>query len=97
MMVKSVLVTATLCAWSLATPVSSPHVVHEKRDAAPLGWMRKYALESRAILPINIALAQENIDRGYNWLMDVSRPENGKYGQHWNADDIVKVFAPRRV
>ncbi|CAK4032377.1 probable tripeptidyl-peptidase 1 precursor [Lecanosticta acicola] len=86
--------------WSLLTvscltsPVDNPHVVHEKRDSIPYGWLKRSQLDGRMILPMKVALAQNNLDKAHDWLMDVSHPASNKYGKHWSAEDIAKTFAP---
>lgn len=97
MFVKSLFAAAALAVLTGASPVADPHVVHERRSSAPLGWAKRESLEAQAALPISIALAQENLDKGYDWLMDVSHPASSKYGQHWNVSDIAAAFAPRFV
>jgi len=52
--------------------VTHTHVLHEKRDAAVLKrWVRREKLDSSAILPMRIGLAQKNLDLGHEFLMDV--------------------------
>ena len=97
MLTKSVLVAAVAWGLSSATPLLSPHVIHEKRHVAPIGWSRKDALEPQAVLPVSIALAQENLHRGDDWLMDVSHPDSPNYGKHWSAEEVVSAYAPRYV
>jgi len=88
------LLTAFLASCS-ASPLSSPHVVHEKRNSIPHGWAKRNKLDRRAILPMRIALTQENLHKGEEWLMEVSHPESGKYGKHWSAANVAEAFAPR--
>lgn len=95
MLVTSLL--AAFLATSSASPLSIPHVVHEKRTSAPHGWVKRAELGRRMVLPMRIALAQENLHKGDDWLMDVSHPTSSKYGQHWSAEDIATAFAPRSV
>ena len=86
---------ASFCALAtlaVASPV--PHVVHETRAAIPSGWEKREVLDRRAILPMKIALAQGNLDKGWDWLKDVSHPESANYGQHWSAKDVAEAFAP---
>lgn len=92
MLVTSLL--AAFLATSSASPLSTPHVVHEKRTSAPHGWVKRAELGRRMVLPMRIALAQENLHKGDDWLMDVSHPTSSKYGQHWSAEDIATAFAP---
>ncbi|KAF2706003.1 subtilisin-like protein [Pleomassaria siparia CBS 279.74] len=77
-----------------ASPILGYNVVHEKRSSAPPGWLKREPLEKDAVLPISIALTQRNLDKGYEWLMDVSDPTSSKYGRHWDAASISSAFAP---
>lgn len=86
---------AALAASAVASPLSTTHSVHEKRSEAPQGWTKREELDRRAVLPMKIALAQSNLDRGWEWLEEVSHPESGKYGEHWSAKEIADAFAPR--
>lgn len=47
-----------------------------------------------AILPVRIALAQKNLDKGHDYLMDVSHPHSANYGKHWTADEVIEAFKP---
>lgn len=86
---------AAFLAACTASPLSTSHVVHESRSSVPHGWAKRDALNRRTILPMRIALAQSNLEKGEEWLMDVSHPESEKYGQHWSAADVAAAFAPR--
>ena len=79
----------------MASPITSPHVVHEKREAAPHGWVKRDAVDRRAVMPMRVALTQSNLDKGYDWLMDVSHPRSDKFGKHWSAKEVAEAFAPR--
>jgi len=94
MLFSTLLATSALIAGSLASPVAQTQVVHEKRSSLPRGWKRRDVLDRRAILPMRVALAQGNLDKGHDWLMDVSHPESKKYGRHWTAGDVAQAFAP---
>jgi len=95
MLLSTLLTTSALVAGALASPLTLPHVVHEKRASAPAGWTRRDVLDRRAILPMRVALAQSNLDKGHEWLMEVSHPESNKFGKHWTAKDVAQAFAPR--
>lgn len=58
-----------LAACALAAPAG--HIVHERRAALPAAWEKESQLSARAILPMRIGLAQSNLDRGHDMLMDV--------------------------
>ena len=93
----STLVTAAAFA---ATAFSSPIAitqssnVHEKRSELPSGWIKRDVLDRRAILPMKIALMQTNLDKGSQWLDEVSDPDSEKYGHHWTAKEIADAFSP---
>lgn len=54
-----------------AIPASSPHVLHEKRDAMPPAWQMKHKAEQDAIVPVRIGLTQSNLENGHSLLMGV--------------------------
>lgn len=89
------IITNLLVYGSLASPLTQHHAVHERRSTHPAGWTRRSAIDNRAILPMRIALAQSNLERGHEWLMQVSHPGSEKYGQHWSAKEVAEAFAPR--
>lgn len=68
---------------SLAVPQT--HVVHERRDNAGVEsrWIKRDRVASHVKLPVRIGLKQSNMDKAFEWLMDVSHPASEKYGQHW--------------
>lgn len=66
-------VIAAIAALVNAAPSPSPlnHVVHEKRDSIAVGWTKAARLEKKAIIPMRIGMTQTNLDKGYDFLMDV--------------------------
>lgn len=52
-------------------------------------------MDRRAVLPMRIGLTQSNMDKAWDWLMEVSSPASEKYGEHWAAKDVAEAFAPR--
>ena len=65
-------VVSALALGASAAPASnSPHVVHERRDAVPRGWLKHERVSDEAVLPMRIGLTQQNLDKGYDLLMDV--------------------------
>ena len=95
MLFFALLITSSLVSRLTALPLTQHHEVHEKRHSHPAGWTRRGELSDSAILPMRIALTQRNLDKGHQWLMDVSHPNSEKYGQHWSAEDVAQAFAPR--
>ena len=76
---------------SLALPASK-YVVHEKREVPAADTRRR--LESDAIIPLRIGLRQNNLQTGYDRLMDVSHPASENYGKHLSAEEVHNIFAP---
>lgn len=56
-----------------AAPSPSPlkHSVHEKRSTPLAGWTKAARLEKDAIIPMRIGMTQTNLDKGYDFLMEV--------------------------
>lgn len=52
-------------------------------------------LSRDTVLPVKIALAQQNLEKGDEWLQEVSDPTSPKYGQHWTPEQIIEAFRPR--
>ena len=79
---------------TLAAPSSSyTYARHEKRNNLPPGWVKDQRLPGHEILPMRIGLAQSNLDKAEQYLMEVSHPDSPKYGQHWTAKQIAETFA----
>lgn len=81
---------------AIASPTNN-YAIHEKRDKLPRGWSKRDQLDKRAVMPMRIALAQRNLDRGYELLEEVSHPKSEKYGQHWSAKQVADMFSPRYI
>lgn len=89
---------ATLALISVAVVyAASPttHVTHERRDIHSHSHREKRnSLEPHDIIPVRIGVSQCNLDRGYDLLLDVSDPDFVKYGKHWTAEQVAKMFSP---
>jgi hypothetical protein len=60
---------------AFASPANVHYVVHERRDAEISDWIPKAVeVDRSAILPLSIALTQRNLEKGQDFLMDVSDP-----------------------
>ena len=53
-----------------AAPTSS-HVLHEKRQIAPLHWEKRGRVDPSIVLPVRIGLTQSNLDLGPDLLNEV--------------------------
>ena len=56
---------------AIAVPVAAEHVVHERRDNVPDAWVKRDRLDPGATLPVRIGMAQQNLDKGYELLLEV--------------------------
>jgi tripeptidyl-peptidase-1 len=72
------------------------HEVLEKRDFAPHAWIKRSKLDGDMVLPVRIALAQNNLHRAEEFILQVAGPSSPKYGQHWTPQQVAKTFAPSR-
>lgn len=78
----------------IATALTSPRIVHERRDAAPSGWRTVRRANADLKLPLRIALAQPNLAHLDDYLLEVSHPESPSYGKHWSAAKVAETFKP---
>lgn len=79
---------------------------HEQRARIPSGWTQHTGALARRSgdgplldkksfsIPLRIHLAQRNMDRAEDMLMDVSHPESPNYGKHWTSAEVMDMFAP---
>ena len=68
------LATAATLLGTTAAISTVPHVLHEKRDAAPKNWVKRSRLierDGRNKLPMRIGMTQGNLDIGDDLLMEV--------------------------
>ncbi|PQE33518.1 hypothetical protein CJF32_00003388 [Rutstroemia sp. NJR-2017a WRK4] len=73
---------------------SSSLVLHEKRHASNNGWIKRDRIDSAVRLPVRIGLSQRNLEKGHEFLMDVSHPSSPNYGKHWTSEQVHEMFAP---
>lgn len=65
------LLSAALAAQAIAIPVQADHVVHERRGYVPDAWVKRDRLDPAATLPVRIGMTQQNLDKGYDLLLEV--------------------------
>ena len=56
--------------------------VHDKRDAIAHGWEKRDQGPRGLEMSMRIALTQKNLDKAYDYLMEVSDPDSKKYGMY---------------
>ncbi|GAM86978.1 hypothetical protein ANO11243_049990 [Dothideomycetidae sp. 11243] len=88
--------TSALAGYAAAAVISATHAVHEKRGqfAAAHQWIKRQAVHPQAKVPVRVGLAQSNLDKAHDWLMDVSSPDSANYAKFWSSDDIIHAFQP---
>jgi tripeptidyl-peptidase-1 len=64
-------VVAALVALVNAAPKPMGHVVHEERTVTSRDWVKGARIEKDAIIPMRIGLTQTNLEKGYDYLMEV--------------------------
>ncbi|OQD73962.1 hypothetical protein PENDEC_c013G01858 [Penicillium decumbens] len=77
-----------------AVPAPIKHVLHEKRERHSYDWVKGARVESSAVLPVRIGLTQNNLEKGDEYLMEVSNPRSARYGQYWSAEEVHAMFSP---
>lgn len=71
MLLRQVCAVLLAAALSGAIPAPIKHVLHEKREQRRYDWVKGDRVESDAMLPVRIGLTQNNLEKGYEYLMDV--------------------------
>lgn len=71
MLVRQVCIALAIAALAEAAPATIKHVLHEKRDRQSYDWVKSGRVESDAILPVRIGMSQNNLENGYDHLMEV--------------------------
>lgn len=77
-----------------ASSVTAPRIKHESRRSLPTDWEQSHRAPVDTILPLRIGLAQPNLDRIEQLLLDVSHPDSPNYGNHWSAAKVANTFRP---
>ncbi|KAF8645563.1 hypothetical protein AX16_007736 [Volvariella volvacea WC 439] len=83
-----------LPSFAALNPSSPVHIIHEKRDKLPHGWIRLKKHNPASPLQLRIALRQSNLDLLDQYLLNVSHPDSPHYGKHWSARKVAETFAP---
>lgn len=62
----------------------------------PRGWKLARPAEGSEGIRLRISLQQQNVDKFYDTLMDVSTPDHEKYGQHLEGEQVMELLKPRK-
>ena len=71
MLLHTVIITTAIHSLCAAAAVPSTHTLHEKREVTPSRWVKRGKIHASTTLPVRIGLAQTNLDRGFDYLLDV--------------------------
>lgn len=66
-------VVAAIAALVNAAPAPGPinHVLHEERTILSRDWTKGARVEKSAVIPMRIGMTQTNLEKGYDYLMEV--------------------------
>lgn len=64
-------VVAVITAIVNAAPAPVKHVLHEERSIPSSNWIKGARIEKDAVIPMRIGLTQTNLEKGYDYLMEV--------------------------
>lgn len=81
-------------ATAIAIAVPQNHVVHEESAVLSSRWVKRDRVQPHSKLPVRIGLAQSNLDKAHDHLMDISDPASPNYGKHWTAQEVIDAFRP---
>lgn len=70
--------------------------IHEQRATNnELDHWQKHSVPAADLtLVVRIGLAQRNLHRAEEYLLDVSHPDSPNYGRHWTLEQVRATFAP---
>lgn len=71
MLVKLSIVAAIAAIANAAPAPGAKHALHEKREVVSRDWTKGARVEKTAVLPMRIGLTQSNLEKGYDYLMEV--------------------------
>jgi tripeptidyl-peptidase-1 len=54
-----------------AAPAPVKHVLHEERSTPSRDWIKGARIEKNAVIPMRIGLTQTNLEKGYEYIMEV--------------------------
>ncbi|KAI9509937.1 subtilisin-like protein [Russula earlei] len=84
-----------ICSLVAAAPSRrANYVVHERRAAEPVAWMKTRRLGGHNVLPLRVGLAQQNLHELEDLLMSIAHPDSPTYGQHWSPERVAAHFSP---
>jgi tripeptidyl-peptidase-1 len=79
---------------AVAVSIRDSHVLHERRLITPAPWVKRSQAPRDVVLPVRIAIELRNIERGHEYLMDISDPTSLNFSKHWTLKKVHDVFVP---
>ncbi|KAK0105290.1 hypothetical protein ONS95_004326 [Cadophora gregata] len=96
---SSIILSALAFSRAFSLPISEDeHVVHEQLGVPHSRWQVNSMLprDLNPRIQMRIAITQQNLHRGEEFLMEVSDPASPFFAQHWSKEKIADVFSPSR-
>ena len=94
MLFTGFLVLATCLSAVSGRPTTNAQVSFKKQTAANSRWEKQGKAASTQTIPMTIALAQQKLEQGPQYLQDMSDAKSATYGKHWSAQKVRETFAP---
>ncbi|KAI0064312.1 family S53 protease [Artomyces pyxidatus] len=95
-MVKAFAVLAAFVALACAKPhVARDMLLHDRRDAAPRGFIKSGPAPADTELRLRLALKQTDIEGLKTALVDVSTPSSANYGNHLSKEEVLEYASPK--
>lgn len=94
MKVSSLGLLAVFFAPAFAARKPCVHKVKESIYAPPRGWVKHGSPPSDHTIRLRIGLTQPNFTVLENHLMEISDPDNERYGQHLSKEEVDRLVAP---
>jgi len=94
MMLSKSFIALSLALLSIASPVADTMVIHNSRQAAPVGFKASGPAPSEQTIDIRIALASNNIAGLEAALYDVSTPSSANYRKFLSKEQVESFVKP---
>ncbi|KAK2604112.1 hypothetical protein N8I77_007069 [Diaporthe amygdali] len=66
----------------------------ESLQQVPRGWTRAKNAEPTEKINLRVSLKQQNLDKFYDSLLQVSTPDHPQYGQHYEGHELRSLLRP---
>ena len=87
----TLLALSTVSAYPASSSVFAPFF---NGSSTPRQWQKQQRASSDTIIPVKIALTQQNLELGSHYLQEISDPKSSKFGKFWTPGQINDAFAP---